>query len=100
MMIGIIWATFYAYFFWSTLDWRPALQGLVFSACPAVLAGLVMLPQMGLMHPPGVGVFALRLGWGGPASILIGHAVYGLTMGALYTRPVGRPVRRRAPAHG
>lgn len=44
--VGAVWAIFYAYFFWSTFDWPPPLQGLVFSSIPIVLAGLVMLPQM------------------------------------------------------
>src|SRR5687768_4336195 len=46
---GAIWAIFYAYFFWSLFDTRPALQGLLFSLLPALLAGLVMIPQMDLM---------------------------------------------------
>src|ERR1041385_656602 len=44
--VGAIWAIFYAYFFWSTYDWRPVFQGLVFSLGPATLAGLIMVPQM------------------------------------------------------
>jgi beta-glucosidase/6-phospho-beta-glucosidase/beta-galactosidase len=95
-LVGSIWAIFYAYFFWSTLAWKPTAQGLAFSPLPIVLAGLVMIPQMGWMHPavlrgstPHPGLFAWKLGWGGPAGIVFGHVVYGLTMGALYTRPVG-----------
>jgi hypothetical protein len=105
--VGAVWAIFYAYFFWSTFDWRPALQGLGFSVIPIVLAGLVMLPQLGWMHPlvlrgvlPRPGLFGLGIGWGGPASIVLGHAVYGLIIGILYTRPVGNPVRRQISVHG
>ncbi len=104
-MVGAMWAIFYAYFFFYTLDAPPAVQGLIFSIVPLTLAGLVMLPQMGLMHPlilagrmPDPGVFAARLGWGGPVALAGGHALYGAVMGALYTRPVGHPVRR-ARAH-
>src|SRR5688500_18452986 len=43
--VGAIWAIFYAYLFWSTYDWRPLTQGLVFSLLPTALAGLVMVPQ-------------------------------------------------------
>src|SRR5438105_3676840 len=50
-MVGAIWAIFYAYFFWSSFDWPPPVQGLVFSIAPAILAGLVMIPQMGYMNP-------------------------------------------------
>ena len=100
-LVGSIWAIFYAYFFWSTYDWPPTAQGLIFSLGPAVLAGLVMVPQMGLMHPlvlqgrlQGAGLFGLKLGWGGPAGILLGHLIYGATMGSIYTRPVGYRVGR------
>jgi hypothetical protein len=106
--VGAIWAIFYAYFVWSTLDRPPAIQGLAFSLIPAGLAGLVMAPQLGWMHPlvlqgelPHPGLFGLGLGWGGPAGIVLGHLVYGLTMGSLYTRPVGYRVPRRAAVlHG
>lgn len=100
VLAGVVWAVFYAYFFFYTFDWPPALQGLAFAAVPFTLAGLVMVPQIGLMHGgPPPGAFAIHYGWGGPASLALGHAVYGLAMGALYTRPVGRPVRRVA-VHG
>jgi hypothetical protein len=101
-MVGAIWAIFYAYFFWSTLDRPPVIQGIVFSIIPAVLAGAVMIPQMGLMNllvlsgqmiDPGI--FAMGFGWGGPAGIFIGHAAYGASMGLLYTRPVGYPTGRK-----
>jgi hypothetical protein len=105
--VGAVWAIFYAYFFWSTFEWRPPLQGLVFSFIPILLAGLVMLPQLGWMHPlvlegalPRPGLFDIGEGWGGPTGIVLGHLVYGLTLGALYTRPVGSPVQRRTRAYG
>lgn len=100
--VGSIWAIFYAYFFWSTFDWRPALQGLAFSPLPTLLAGFVMLPQMDYMHAvilagelPRNGVFASGIGWGGAAAVVLGHVIYSLVMGAIYTKPVGYPVRRR-----
>ncbi|HEX2250401.1 MAG TPA: hypothetical protein VHH32_08615 [Gemmatimonadales bacterium] len=100
--VGAIWAIFYAYFFWSTFEWSPATQGLVFTGIPILLAGMVMLPQLGWMHPlvlqgefPHPGVFWLGAGWGGLVSIVLGHLVYGATMGSLYTRPVGYAVQRR-----
>lgn len=36
--VGALWAVFYAYFFWSMLDWRPTARGLVFSLLPSALA--------------------------------------------------------------
>jgi hypothetical protein len=105
--VGAVWAIFYAYFFWSTFDWPPAWQGLVFSIVPILLAGVVMVPQLGWMHPlvlrneiPQPGLFWVGIGWGGPATVVLGHLVYGLTMGSRYTRPVGYPTGRPVPLHG
>ena len=105
--VGAIWAIFYAYFFWSTYDWSPTVQGLVFSLGPAVLAGLIMVPQMGFMHAlmlngtlRSPGVFAIQLGWGGPGGILLGHLIYGIAMGSIYVKPVGYRVGRRIVPYG
>jgi hypothetical protein len=99
--VGAIWAIFYAYFFWSEFNWSPTVQGLVFSFGPSILAGLIMVPQMGFMHElilegqlPHPGIFGYRLGWGGPFGIVVGHLVYGITMGSIYRKPVGFKVRR------
>jgi hypothetical protein len=104
--VGAIWAIFYAYFFWSTFGWSPMRQGIVFSLGPAILAGVVMVPQLGLMNPlvlsgemTEMGMFGRRLGWGGPVGIILGHLVYGAVMGSIYTRPVGRWVERGV-SHG
>src|ERR1051325_4045487 len=35
--VGIMWAIFYAYFFWAVFPWPPAIQGLVFSMGITVL---------------------------------------------------------------
>ena len=100
-LVGAIWTIFYSYFFWSEFNWSPTVQGLVFSLGPAILAGLIMVPQMGFMHTlilngqlPYPGVFGHRFGWGGPIGILVGHLIYGLTMGTLYRKPVGSRVKR------
>jgi hypothetical protein len=105
--VGAIWAIFYAYFFWSTNDLRPPIQGLIFSLGPAALAGLIMVPQMSFMHPlilegklPPTGLFGLKQGWGGPAGIVVGHLIYGAVMGALYVKPVGYRVSRRIVPYG
>jgi hypothetical protein len=105
--VGAIWAIFYAYFFWSTFDLRPVAQGLFFSLGPAILAGLIMVPQMDFMHAlilegkllP-AGLFGFTLGWGGPAGIVLGHLVYGAVMGGLYVKPVGYKVGRRVLPYG
>ena len=114
--VGAAWALFYAYFFWARFEWPPAVQGLAFAAIPAVLAIFVAVPQLQLMH---LDQEIARVDWrtmlaglklptlGG---LLIGHALFGLTVGVLYTHPVGyrsdrrfkkpspaRPPRRRRP---
>jgi hypothetical protein len=45
--VSAIWAIFYAYFFWSTFELPPAFQELAFSSIPTVLAGVVMLLEIG-----------------------------------------------------
>ena len=48
--VGIMWALFYAYFFWSRLKLPPPLQGLVFAVVPALLALFIVHPQLTLMQ--------------------------------------------------
>lgn len=94
LMVGSIWAIFYAYFFWSFFDLPPIFQGIVFAIVPAILAGFIMVPQMDLMldgQMPQFKTFAIRIGVWGPISILVGHAIYGAVLGAIYVRPVGYP---------
>ena len=99
--VGAIWAVFYAYFIWSVWKIALPLQGLAFSFLPTALAGFIMVPQIGFMHPlvlngdmPSPRLFAIELGWGGPVGIIFGHFVYGVTMGTIYRWPVGTPVKR------
>lgn len=116
LLVGALWAAFYAYFFWALLERPPALQGLVFSFLPMPLAIFGMRPQLELMNPlvlegvlPYSGRFGLDAGWPAVLSTIAGHLIWGMTLGALYTRPVGRrtsdpPPRvalggRRAAAH-
>jgi beta-glucosidase/6-phospho-beta-glucosidase/beta-galactosidase len=99
-LVGIAWAMFYAYFFWARFRWPPAMQGLAFAALPAALAALVIHPQLQLMHlhqdVARIGLHSVFAGWdrlkvGG---LLFGHALFGLTVGTLYTHPVGYPANR------
>lgn len=101
LLVGALWAVFYAYFFWASLPLKPVLQGLAFSFVPMPLAILVMRPQLELMSPlvqhgqlPSSGLFGLDGGWQGPLSVVIGHLVWGATLGWLYTRPVGYATQR------
>jgi hypothetical protein len=106
-VVGAIWAVFYAYFFWSMFDRPPVLQGIIFSLLPMVLAGLIMVPQMDLMDQQVLSgaaqrnsFFAFKLGFGGPAAIILGHLVYGAVLGYLYRDPVGYPAGRKILSYG
>ncbi|MCC6328881.1 MAG: hypothetical protein IT174_10225 [Acidobacteria bacterium] len=106
-LVGAIWAVFYAYFFWTLFDCPRVVQGLIFSLLPALLAGLIMVPQMDLMSEavlsgsmPRKSFFAIGVGWGGPAAIVLGHIVFGLVLGYLYRDPVGYPAGERILKYG
>jgi beta-glucosidase/6-phospho-beta-glucosidase/beta-galactosidase len=101
--VGLAWALYYAYFFWGRFKWPRLLQGLAFATLPALLAILVVYPQLKLMqaHADIVrvrwGDFA-QLSPGQLASIIVSHAAFGLVIGWLYQKPVGYPVHHRPPA--
>jgi beta-glucosidase/6-phospho-beta-glucosidase/beta-galactosidase len=95
--IGVCWAIFYAFFFWGRSALPPALQGLVFAVVPSVLAALFVFPEIALMRLPSDTVALSLQGYlalltaGGIARLLIGHALFGVTVGTIYQRPVGYP---------
>jgi beta-glucosidase/6-phospho-beta-glucosidase/beta-galactosidase len=99
--VGAAWALFYAYFFWARFSWPPLLQGLAFAALPAVLATFVMVPQLQLMH---LDQQLVQLDWHAfttalnppvLAGLVLGHALFGLMVGVIYTHPVGYAGDRR-----
>ncbi len=101
LIVGAIWAVFYAYFFWSVLPLRPALQGMVFAFVPMPLAICIMRPQLELMHQltragdlPASGLFGLGGGFYLPLTVVAGHLIWGTVLGALYTHPVGYAATR------
>lgn len=110
-LVGAAWALFYAYFFWARFRWPPAIQGLAFAILPATLAALIVHPQLQLMH---LHQEVAQLDWrdvlagleqASPVGLLVGHALFGLTVGAIYTHPVGYraddpPDLRCAPRRG
>ena len=95
LSIGVCWTIFYGYFFWARLKWPPPLQGLVFSVIPALLAIFIVYPQLELMRRgPAVVTIDVKallapLRTLTIFGLLIGHAVFGLVIGAIYRRPVG-----------
>ena len=100
LIVGMLWAVFYAYFFWSLFIWRPVVQGLVFSLLPAALSTLVMYPQLKLMQAADVvahenaWTLLQQVSWSERFGLLAGHLVFGAVLGAIYTRPVGYPAQR------
>jgi beta-glucosidase/6-phospho-beta-glucosidase/beta-galactosidase len=113
LAIGVVWAIFYGYFCWARLKWPPPLQGLAFAAIPALLAILVVFPQLELMRHHAATVTIDVAALMAPlstltiAGLVIGHAVFGLVVGTIYQKPVGypadhkpaRPARRRLDGH-
>jgi len=95
LSIGVCWAVFYAFFFWGRLRLRPPLQGLLFAVIPAALAILVVYPELTLMRSRAdivsldVATYFQPLTAPVVASLVISHALFGLTMGAIYRKPVG-----------
>ncbi|MGE5062536.1 MAG: family 1 glycosylhydrolase [Myxococcales bacterium] len=93
--IGICWAVFYAFFFWGRFHLRPAFQGLLFAVLPATLAILVVYPELALMRSSAdvvrldVGGFFAPLNAATIGSLLVSHALFGLTIGIIYRRPTG-----------
>jgi hypothetical protein len=79
VVVGVIWAVFYAYFFWSVFALRPLWQGLLFTLVPMVLATAVVYPQLGVMQAatPVVHVDPWQLlagvSWGERRGLLLGH---------------------------
>ncbi|HEX6661259.1 MAG TPA: family 1 glycosylhydrolase [Sphingomicrobium sp.] len=99
-LIGAGWALFYAYFFWARFRWPPSVQGLVFAILPALLAILIVVPQLELMHRHqdivrlSLGTYLSAIEPAKLGGLLLGHALFGLTVGSIYTHPVGYRVRR------
>ena len=100
LLVGAIGAIFYAYFIWTLFPLRPAQQGFLFGAFGATVVIPIVYPLLLLMHLDQQLVrtelwqLAGAVGLRERIGLLLGHLVYGAVLGALYTRPVGRPVVR------
>jgi beta-glucosidase/6-phospho-beta-glucosidase/beta-galactosidase len=99
--IGVAWAVFYAFFFWGRFHLRPAVQGLVFALLPATLAIFVVYPELALMRSHAHTITLSLHGFFAPlsptavGSLIVSHALFGLTIGAIYRRPVGYAADRK-----
>ncbi len=76
-IIGILIAFNYILFFNKYIHFKPALNGALFSLIPFLMAQLIIMPMMG------AGIFFSQAG--NPVAMvmgsLIGHLVYGITLG-------------------
>jgi len=95
LSIGVCWAVFYAFFFWGRLRVRPVVQGLIFAIIPASLAIVVVYPELALMRHQvdlvqlDIPSYFAALSLSTIVSLLVGHALFGATVGAIYRKPVG-----------
>lgn len=103
LAVGVCWAVFYAFFVWARIRVAPPIQGLIFSLLPATLSILIVYPELALIHLGSESVrltvasFLAPLSWPAVAGLLVGHALFGLTVGAIYHHPVGYPADARPP---
>lgn len=78
LMIGMILALAYALVA-PSIPGPPAVRGAIFSVAPWLMAMLVVMPMMGM--PMFAGAAPMAIG------SLIGHLVYGATLGSIYGSP-------------
>ena len=75
-MIGIIFAVIYAAVAVSVIPGPPVARGAIFALAPWLAAQLAVMPMMGM--PLFSGSMTMAMG------SLVGHLVYGATVGAIY----------------
>lgn len=91
-MIGTVLAVIYGALFASRLPGSPAARGTLFGLAPWLLAQIAVMPMMGAGFFSGSALVA-----GGS---LMGHIVFGATVGAVYGRgQSSHAIGKRAHAH-
>ena len=78
-MIGIVFAVVYAAVAASAIPGPPPARGAIFGLAPWLLAQVAVMPMMGMGLFSGSIVMAM--------GSLIGHVLYGTTVGAIYGDP-------------
>ena len=79
IMIGIVLAVIYAAVAASSIPGPPPVRGAIFGLAPWLLAQVAVMPMMGMPLFSGSMVMAM--------GSLVGHLVYGATVGAIYGDP-------------
>jgi hypothetical protein len=80
LVVGVVWALVYAYYFEPRIDAPDWMRGVAFALVPWILSLVVFLPLVG------GGLFGDAIGAGPLPAIgnLILHLAYGATLGAIY----------------
>ena len=99
LMIGLVLALIYAYWFVDLVGGAPWVRGLTFSLLPWLAMMVVIAPMLPVLNPMLAkmppGMFLLNMGIMAPMGSLIGHLIWGTVVGAVYG---GVEVRERAVA--
>lgn len=91
LFVGGLFGMFYAYFFEYVFKRSSVPRGLIVGLVHSVVAALAVFPffqilseQIGAVAYPRFGFFGFGQGLALPALLLVGHLIYGATMGLLY----------------
>jgi uncharacterized membrane protein YagU involved in acid resistance len=99
LMIGVVLALIYAYWFADVAGGAPWVRGLTFGMLPWLAMMVVIAPMLPVVNPMLAkmppGVFLANMGIMASVGSLIGHLIWGAVLGAVYG---GVEVRRRAVA--
>lgn len=95
LMVGVLWAVAYAYYFEPRLPGPPWVRGVTFSLIPGVMSVIVFLPLVG------GGLFGAAIGAGPLPTIgnIMLHLGYGAALGAIYG-PLGDIAADEFPHRG
>lgn len=75
-------------------------KGILFAVGAFVAMGLIIAPMAGVVGERPVGMFFMQAGFGTFAWMIVTHAVYGLVLGNVYGRLVGRGKEAHDLIHG
>ena len=75
-------------------------KGILFAVGAFVVMGLTIAPMAGFVGERPVGIFFMQAGFGTFAWMIATHAVYGLVLGNVYGRLVGRSKEGHDLIHG
>jgi uncharacterized protein DUF6789 len=99
LMIGLVLAFVYAYWFVDLVGGAPWVRGLTFGVLPWLAMMIVIAPMLPVLNPMLAkmppGVFLANMGILAPMGSLLGHLIWGTVLGAVYG---GVEVRERAVA--